>query len=190
MLKLAIETLIKPRETIRTILTWDIDPSDLIKGALLVSAMSGLLDVLARYLSPLPPELSQAGLASPLMVALVQFVGIIVVAVLTDRLGRFFGGLGTYVDALKASVWFAFVWMLGVAFFIVALLTVPALAPLLQLGLMIWMMVVFSIFVQEIHGFQNFVVTLAAVFGVGFVLGMCALIVMLNLGLLPVGELS
>lgn len=184
MLNIALQSLIRPREGARAIFSWPVEKPDLMKIAALIAVISGIADVVSRMFMPEMAE-GQSMSASPLWIAAFQFVGIVLVALLLDRIGRMLGGHGDFAGALKASIWFAFAWIIGIAVIILTLVLVPPLAPIIQLGIMVWMLIAFTLFVQELHGFRNFFATFAGVFGVGFVFGMVVLMVAVSTGLLP-----
>lgn len=183
MFHLAMMSLSRPRDAIAEVLKIQIAHSDLIKGALFVACFSGLLDAASRVILPLPEALQSSIISSPITSAVIQFFGILIIAVLTDKVGRFFGGKGNYEDALKATVWFSFVWLFGVVLILVVLLFFAPIAPLVQLATMIWMIIVFTTFVQVLHQFEKFFATLAGVFGTGLILSFVAVFLMGALGI-------
>ena len=183
MLHLAMMSLNRPRDAIAEVLKVHVAHSDLMKGALFVACISGLLDAVSRLIIPLPEGFQSSMLASPLTSAVIQFFGILIIAVLTDRVGRFFGGKGNYMDSLKATVWFSFVWLFGVVLILAVLLVMPGVAPLVQLATMIWMIIVYTTFVQVLHQFEKFFSTLAGVFGTGLILSFVAVFAMGALGI-------
>lgn len=187
MLQLALASLNQPREAIAEVIRTEVSQGNLIRGALFIACVSGLFDAASRAIAPLPEPFGNGPLNNPLIAAGIQFFGIMVVAFLTDRVGRFFGGTGTYIDALKVSVWFSFLWLFGVALVLLVMLLAPPLAPLVQLAMVIWMLIIFTSFVQGLHGFEKFFVTLAGVFGVGLALSMITVMALGALGIFDSG---
>ena len=187
MIDLVLKSVTEPRETIARVLAMNVDPATLYKLALLVAAISGVIDAISRTVLPLPEAYSSSLLSSPIFLAGLQFFGIFIVAFLVHRIGRLFDGRGDLIGALRISIWFAFIWLFTVVFVILLILLLPTIAPLAQLIILVWMLGVFTRFVQELHGFENFIATLGGVIGAGFLLGIILVVLLISLGAVPLG---
>lgn len=184
MLQLVLSSFSNPRDTAPKILGWSLQLNELVLVACLVAVLSGLLDALTRMFLPLPAELESAAI-SPVPLAVVQLASIFVISALMYHIGRIFGGRGDYLGALKATIWIS---ILGLFFTVITLFLMsmsPAFAMLFQLVTIFWMLGIFTIFVQALHGFDNFFTTLAAVLGTMFVFATILVVVLSSLGLMP-----
>ena len=98
---------------------------------------------------------SAAILGRPLLGAVVQLAALVIVVFLTVRIGRLFGGIGGFWDALALVVWLNAVMVLVQVVQLVALALVPPLAAALAIATILWALWAFANFVAELHGFQN-----------------------------------
>ncbi len=185
MLSLVLTSLTNPKEAAPQVLNWQIDRDVVIKAAFLVAAVSGLLDALARVILPLPQEVTEAALLSPMAMAAIQLGSMFLVAAMMFQVGRFFGGKGDYTGALKTTVWISLVGLVLNVITLALLAVSVSFGELFQLATVIWMLVVFTIFIQELHGFESFFVTLACSLGAIFVLAVVIVILLSQFGLLP-----
>ena len=185
MLSLVFASLTSPREVAPTILKWQIEMEVVVKAAFLVAAVSGLLDALARVLLPLPPEVEAAVMLSPIAMAGIQLGSMFLVAAMMFQVGRLFGGKGDYEGALKTTVWISLVGLFLNAITLVLLAFVQPFGELFQLATLIWMLVIFTIFIQQLHGFESFFMTLACSLGALFLLAVVIVILLTLFGLMP-----
>lgn len=158
--KLVVDSLRRPRQAARQLLAIAVPDRTVIEGAVLVSA-AGM--VLAHAVLSLVPEADVVGagvLHEPLVSALVQLVAIFFLILLVVRIGRLFGGQGQFHDAAKLIVWLDLVLVMMQAVQLALLFVFPALAALVSLIAVAWMLWAFGSFVAELHGFKNVAIVL------------------------------
>lgn len=186
MLQLLLSSLSNPRETAPHILKWPLSQREVVLAAFLVAVLSGLLDAVARIILPLPLELQRTTI-SPVPLAIIQLASIFVISAFVFRVGGLFGGHGDYAGALKATIWVSVLGLFITAVTLLLMSVSPGLGALFQLMTLFWMLFVFTIFIQELHGFENFFTTLAGVLGTMFAVATVLVVVLSRLGLIPEG---
>jgi hypothetical protein len=156
MTNLAQLTLQDPRAATRALLAEGVPLPARTAGLLLVAVLSAVLASVQLRLSPqeLDP-MSAFMLASPFRAAVVQWAFLALSVVLIHRVGRAFGGTGSFPDALLIVVWLqCLTLVLQLAQLVVNVIS-PALAGIIGLGgfvLFLWLM---ASFIAELHGFRS-----------------------------------
>jgi hypothetical protein len=152
---LAQLSLQDPRAAARVLFAEDVPMAARTGGLLLMAVLSTLL--LQPGFALLPPEDAVGGFLaqSPLQLAVLQWVALMLSGFLIFRVGRAFGGQGSLADAILIVVWVQLI-LLGVQIVqILALILVPPLAGLIGLAgfvLSLWLM---THFIAELHGFRS-----------------------------------
>jgi Yip1 domain len=169
-------TLQDPRQATRVLLAEGVPMRARTGGLLLVAVVSAVFASLQLGTSPqaLDP-LSAFMLASPFRAAVVQWLFLALTVILIHRVGRAFGGRGSFPDALLVVVWLQLLTLAIQVLQLAATLVAPPLAGIIGLGgfvLFLWLM---TAFIAELHGFSSrglvfFGMVLTAL-GVGLVLG-------------------
>jgi hypothetical protein len=182
MATLAQLTFQDPKAATRVLLAEGIPLPARTAGLLLVAVLSALLASLQLNLSPqqLDP-MSAFMLASPFRAAVVQWAFLALSVVLIHRVGRAFGGTGSFPDALLIVVWLqCLTLVLQFAQLVLNILS-PALAGILGLAgfvVFLWLM---ASFIAELHGFRSrglvFVGMLLSAFAAGLVIGIALIII-------------
>ncbi len=177
MAALARLSLQDPRAATRALLAEAVPLPARTAGLLLVAVLSAVLASVQIRLSPqeLDP-ISAAMLASPFRAAVVQWAFLALSVVLIHRVGRAFGGTGSFPDALLIVVWLqCLTLVLQLAQLVVNVIS-PALAGLIGLGgfaLFLWLM---ASFIAELHGFRSrglvFLGMVVSAFAAGLVIGL------------------
>ena len=183
MFGLVIDSFLKPRETIATVLRWGYDEAALIRIAALISVALGILQGVGTFANA--PADDGAVLQSPFFIAGFQFAETLIMAVAVHQIGKALGGRADFRAALTVSVWFLLVSLLPGVIFTVLQVAATGLIPIFVLVLGIWMIGMFSIFVQEIHGFESLFLTVLGVVGTGFLFGMVFLMILSGAGVVP-----
>ncbi len=181
--RLAQLTLQDPQSAARVLLAEGVPMKARSAGLLLVAVLSAMLASLQINGGESLDPFSALMLASPLRAAVLQWLFLAVSVGLVYRVGRAFGGQGSFVDALLVVVWLQLI-MLGFQVLQLAvLLFSPNLAGLIGLisfGLYLWLM---TIFIAELHGFTArglvFLVMILTALAAGFLL---AVVLILFLG--------
>jgi hypothetical protein len=154
--KLVSDSLVSPREAARAVLALGLSRDLLIQAAAAITALAVILSYLAVVVRPGDvDQVSAAILANPLLGAAVQFGIILIVAVVTARVGAMFGGRGDLDGALAIIVWLNAMLVLIQSLQLAALIFLPPLAALIALATVIWLLWALANFVTELHGFQN-----------------------------------
>lgn len=149
-------TVLAPREAARQIMALQLPASIGWLAMTLAVVLSALLSVISSYLSPYEVEPAFAALfSSPLRLALLQGMLLLMSLALIMGLGRAFGGKGRFSDALALMAWLEAVLILLQAAQMVLLLISPQIAVLLGLlsfAIFLW---VLAVFIAELHGFAS-----------------------------------
>ena len=183
MLQLILQSYTRPRAVISRVLAMDVTRPVLLSVALLLACVLTLGE--AILLLNNEQELGSTLARQPVIGAALNFMLIFATAVVVDAVGRGFGGTGTFDNALKVSVWYSAVSILpNLVFVALSAMDVPA-TIVMQFSMMLYLVVVFSIFVQVLHGFESLFLTVLGVMGAGFIFGMILLFAMSVAGLTP-----
>lgn len=153
---------------------------------LLAVSLSTLLAGFARLLFPVDVEnpVSQL-IAQPLMLASVQFVGMVIAAVLMTLVGRAFRGHGVFADALLVVAWIEIMLVAVQAVQVVLALIFPISAVLMSLvafGMLIYLTLQFT---KALHGFQNTFLVLLGFVGSVLLFAMVLSLLGVSLGYMP-----
>lgn len=180
---LARLTLQDPRQAARVLLVEGVPMRARTGGLLLVAILTALMANLqfgagARSLDPF----SAFMLASPIRTAVVQWGFLALSVLLIHRVGRAFGGRGSFADALLIVVWLQ-VLMLG--FQVLQLVVAPILPGLAGVIGLVSFVVYFWLmthFIAELHGFTSrglvFLGIMLTGLAAGFVLGVLMILIL------------
>lgn len=180
---LAQLTLQDPRQAARVLLAEDVPLPARTAGLLLVAVVSALLASLQTGTDPqkLDP-VTAFMLASPFRAAVVQWLFLALSVVLIHRVGRAFGGRGSFPDALLVVVWLQLLMLALQVLQLAATFLAPPLAGvigLVGLGVFFWLM---TTFISELHGFASrgkvFLGMVVTCIGVGFGLGILLILIL------------
>jgi hypothetical protein len=175
MTRLAQLTLQDPKAATRVLLAEQVPLPARTAGLLLVAVLSALMSSLQIQISPQPMDpISAMLLASPFRTAVVQWAFLALSVLLIHRVGRAFGGTGSFADALLIVVWLQCLTLVLQLIQLVTNVISPALAGLIGLvgfGVFLWLM---TSFIAELHGFRSrglvFLGMLISAFAAGFVI--------------------
>lgn len=180
---LAQLTLQEPRQAAQALLAEGVPMRARTAGLLLVAVLSALFASLqvGPGLAELDP-LSRFMLASPFRAAVFQWLFLALSVVLIHRVGRAFGGRGSFPDALLIVVWLQLPMLALQVLQLAATLVAPPLAGIIGLGgfaLFLWLM---TAFVAELHGFRSrgrvFLGLMLTGLGTGLILGIAAVLIL------------
>lgn len=190
MISLAQLTLQDPRAATRALLALGIPLQARTAGLLLVAVMSALMASLQIRFSPqdLDPMTTMM-LGSPFRAAVVQWAFLALSVVLIHRVGRAFGGTGSFADALLVVVWLqCLTLVLQLAQLVVNMIS-PVLAGVIGLGgfvLFVWLM---TTFIAELHGFRSrglvFAGMVVSAFAAGLLIGVAVIVLIGPEALMP-----
>ena len=190
MIALARLTLTDPSQATRVLLAEGIPMRARTAGLLLVAVISALLVSLQVGLNPgdLDP-FSAFMLASPFRAAVMQWGFLALSAVLIHRVGRAFGGTGSFADALLIVVWLQCLTLVLQVAQLVASVIAPPLAGfigLLGFVLFLWLM---THFIAGLHGFRSrglvFLAMIVTAVAAGLVVGMALILIVGPEALMP-----
>jgi Yip1 domain len=176
-------TLQDPRQATRVLLAEGVPMRARTGGLLLVAVVSAVFASIQLGTSPqaLDP-LSAFMLASPFRAAVVQWLFLALTVVLIHRVGRAFGGRGSFPDALLVVVWLQLLTLAIQVLQLAATLVAPPLAGIIGLGgfvLFLWLM---TAFIAELHGFASrglvFLGMVLSALGAGLILGIMMILIL------------
>lgn len=182
LIQLARLTLEDPRAATRALLAEGVPMPARTAGLLLVAVVSALLASLQLGLNPQPMDpVSALMLASPFRAAVVQWAFLALSVLLIHRVGRAFGGRGSFADSLLVVVWLQVLMLVVQALQLVTGILIPPLGGLIGLAglvLFLWLM---TCFIAELHGFASrgkvFLGMVVTAFAAGMVLGLAAMLI-------------
>jgi hypothetical protein len=177
ILGLARLSLTSPREAAAEVRRLPIAPEAAWQAGILVIVLSAILTQLSNVvLPPVADTPIMPVLVNPLLSAGVQLAIFVVTVVATFRIGRSFGGTGSFEDTLKIVVWTQVMMFLVQVVQLAALLLVPPLAVLISFASVVLFFWLFANFVAALHGFESTGMVL-----LGIVLSAFGLIVVFSL---------
>ena len=162
--KILVSSLTRPKVGIRTVFKWQLSLQDSALALTLTAVVSAVLITL--LIGPLPPQVdpvTAAMFGSPFYLAIVQLVGLAMIAVCLHLLGRVFGGQGTLPQAVVMMAWLEVILILISTVQSVALILVPPVGVVLVPVGMVLSLWLITNFVAELHGFGSLVMTLLGV---------------------------
>lgn len=162
--QLAIDSFLRPRSAARQVLALPIGPVSVVQAAGAVTCIGLVLGYLGLRLSggAIDP-ISASVLSMPLLGAAIQFGVMALVAALTFRIGRMFGGAGGFWGAAAIVVWLNAVTLAIQLVQLAALAVVPPFAGLIAIATLFWLLWAYANFVTELHGFASPVMVLGVV---------------------------
>ena len=180
---LARLTLQDPRQAARDLLAEGVPMRARTGGLLLVAILTALMANLQFGAGALSLDpFSAFMLASPIRTAVVQWGFLALSVLLIHRVGRAFGGQGSFADALLIVVWLQ-VLMLG--FQVLQLVVAPILPGLAGVIALVCFVVYFWLmthFIAELHGFTSrglvFLGIMLTGLAAGFVLGVLMILIL------------
>ncbi|MCU0815558.1 MAG: YIP1 family protein [Cypionkella sp.] len=179
LLALARFTVQSPREGARQVMRANIPIRARWVALAITAIFSAVLAHLAMGLMPVEMRAEMGQGMSPFITAVAQ-AGLMLLSVhVAYWVGRWFGGTGSFEDALILMVWLQFILLILQVVQIVTQVILPPLSPIVNfasVAIFLWLL---SNFVAELHGFSSvgktFFGILATMLAVGFLLAMLLL---------------
>lgn len=166
---IALQSVTDPRRAFRQVLSVGGGYATAFSALALVAAMSAILSsLLARISAPLGNPEMDAMLAQPIRLAMMQLLGMALVAAVVTAVGRLFGGKGRLDQAILAVAWFEFVLILLQMALVLVILALPGLGGVLVMAVVLFVLWLLANAIAELHGFRSVLATLSAL--VGFIL--------------------
>jgi hypothetical protein len=178
LLRMARDTVTNPREGAETVLALGLPRQALWLSFALVVVLSMMLGDILYLLAGMPDDGALTGplAGSPLAAGLLQGAFLFLMAHAITLIGRAFGGMGRFEEALTLVVWLQFIIICVQVVQLLAVLLVPPMAglvTLLAIGLFFWLLVNF---IASVHGFTSlgmvFVMTVLSGFTILFLLSL------------------
>lgn len=185
MLNLLLSSFSAPRVTIAKIFRLQLSSVQVMQFALLVSCVAGIMGYALVYMMHQVDPVNIQTPGSPLMRAAVNFGLIYLIAVLIDRVGALFGGVGNFDGSLRVSIWSSLIGLVAIFGSLVVLFLDSQIGLLALTAFSAWSFVLLALFIQELHQFRNLAVTIAGMLGVAFVVLIAFSTLALMLGLTP-----
>ncbi len=181
------ETLRAPRAGVRRLLELGLPMEARWLGLILVTVLAVMVTRVSLLM--LPPGDGPGFLAivaNPFFGVPAQAVSLVVTAAAITGIGRFFGGLGGFADALLVIVWVEFLMTVTQLAELAVMLVVPPLGAVLGLAVLVFFVWLVVNAIAELHGFDNLLMVFLGLVG-GFVALVVALATLLSaLGILTV----
>ncbi|NHF74100.1 YIP1 family protein [Paracoccus xiamenensis] len=175
-----------PALAVRQLQSLDLPMQARWMALLVVVALSAILGTLAVRLFP---ALADGGLSipvlSPMARVALQTAGMVLTAWLIATVGRSFGGVGDFPDALLIVIWLEFLLMSAQAAQIVLMLVFPFLGSILgivALVLVVWLSVQM---IKALHGFSSAALVFLGLLGATLVTLIFLTVMAGALGLMP-----
>lgn len=181
------ETLRAPRAGVRRLLALELPMEARWLGLLLVTVLAVMVTRVSLLMLPPGDEPGfLAIVANPFFGVPAQAVSLVITAVAITGIGRIFGGLGGFADALLVIVWIEFLMTITQAAELAVMLVVPPLGFVLGLAVLVFFVWLVVNAIAELHRFQNLLMVFLGLVG-GFVALVVALATLLSaLGILTV----
>lgn len=170
---LLMESLTAPRSAARRVMMIGGGYGLALVAVGCVAALSALLSVLLSKVSPAigNPDMDYL-MTQPMLLAMLQAVGMVVFAAIVTGIGRVFGGTGRMDQILLAFAWLDFLLLVVQMVLLLVMLALPTLGGVLFLGVMALVTWLLVSFIAEVHGFRSTVATAVALVGTLLLVGM------------------
>ncbi len=177
LLSMARFTIQAPREGARQVMKADVP----MPARWIALALTAILSALLAHVSVgLMAADAQAAMSpsmqNPVGTAAFQGALMLAAAHLMHWVGRWFGGQGSFGDALLLMVWMQFILLVLQAVQIVVQVVLPPLTDLVAMLSVVIFLWLISNFIAELHGFasvgKTFLGVLAVMFAIGFALAL------------------
>lgn len=181
-LPLAVQSLIQPRVSLRTVLSLRVERPDIIAAGWLVVVISLLLSqLISVLLGAVRTDVSQTQLL--FAGALLAAIGIFGGGYLLFRVGVAFKGETNFESCLKTAIWLNFVILLIQLPIPFALRYSPDIFSMLTILVMVLTMIQAVSQVMELHGFTKVLPVLLGVLGAQFLFFLASIVVFQTLGI-------
>ncbi len=185
---LVVDSVVRPRQAARGVMGLGVPQNVVLTAAIAVTCAGLVLTWAMVLVGPgVVDGVTAAIFGNPILSAAAEFVGMLLVAFVTARVGRALGGTGTFQEALTLIVWLNAVMLLVQFAQLVLMVVAPPIAGMIGLATLLWALWVFANFVAELHGFRNPLMVLGGVILTAIVLVFAISILFAILGVMPQG---
>ena len=159
-------TLTDPRTAARQVMALDLSQTEgLMALGVTATAATLLTAAMGMFLGPAMDPAMQALFDRPFLLAISQFAVMVTGAFLMFRVGKAFGGTGTFAQALSLVAWLEVVLILLQLVEVLALLLLPVLTTLISLGSVFMFFYLLTHFTAALNGFTALTKTFFAILG-------------------------
>ncbi len=170
LLLAARETLANPAAAAREVMGLRLTTSEGLMAVGLTAALATLLtNLMQRFLGPVEDQAMQDLFSRPFLLAISQFSVMVVGAFLMWRVGKFFGGRGTFAQGLSLVAWLEVVLILLQLAEVLVLLILPVLALPIGIASLFAFFYLLTHFTAALNGFPSLVKTFFAILGTAIV---------------------
>ena len=183
-LRLSVQS---PRQAARVVIGWPINAGEYWTFLALTAVASTLL--MSMQTAPPPDQIypfMEMIPTSPLGLAVFQFAGLVLSAIMIFVGGRVFGGTGGFLQGLAVTSWLQVMQFVLLLAQIALLLVLPPLAGLVLLASLALILWTVPNFIAELHGFRSAIATFFGMIAT-FIVAAVVLAVMIALVFGPLG---
>jgi len=149
-------TLSNPRAAVAVLLRIALGQGVLLQLASIVVVLGVAESYVYSVVSPVPGNPLIDGLmGNPVLLAVVQFMGLMLSVLAIYLVGRAFGGTGTFEQSLLISIWLQFYMLIVQTGLIVIALLSSGLAQALDSAAFVYMIWLLVNFIAILHGFTS-----------------------------------
>jgi hypothetical protein len=183
LLSMARFTIQAPREGARQVMKADVPMPARWIALLLTAILSALLAHVSFGLMPADARAAMsASIQNPVGTAAFQAALMLAAAHLMHWVGRWFGGQGSFGDALLLMVWMQIILLILQALQIVVQVALPPLTDIVAILSIFIFLRLISCFTAELHGFRSAVLTFFGVLAVMLVIGFALALLLVPMG--------
>ncbi len=170
LLKAARDTLANPAAAARDVMALRLDVTEALMAVGLSAALATLLTALMQsFLGPVADTAVQDLFSHPFLLALSQFAVMVMGGFLMWRVGKAFGGQGTFAQSLSLVAWLEVVLILLQLAEVLVLLILPVLALPIGLASLFAFFYLLTHFTAALNGFTSLTKTFFAILGTAIV---------------------
>ncbi len=185
---LVIDSVARPRDAARGVIGLGVPQNVVLMAAVAVTCVGMVLAWAMAMVGPgVADGVAAAIFGNPILSAVAEFAGMLIMAALTARVGRALGGTGGFWDALTLIVWLNAVMLIVQFAQFILLVVAPPVAGMVGLATLLWATWVFANFVAELHGFRNALMVLGGVILTAIVVLFAVSVLFAILGVVPQG---
>lgn len=155
MLGMAMQTIPEPRKIARELFGLGLDRGTLWMILVLLLTVSCGLSVAIGAMFPPDPSFDGTIFANPLMTSIAESSIAVIAVFLLFWVGRMFGGVGRFEDAIMTVIWMEFVLLLFSMLTVLFMLFAPSIGVLFWVMGSVTSLWVLSHFTAEFHGFKS-----------------------------------
>lgn len=146
----------EPRKAAADVIALGVPREALVPGLMVVVILSVVLNAVAEAVAPTP-----LGVISHFQLTVFLLILFVSLAASVYKVGQMMGGVGQWHDSLMLAIFFQAIFLPLQAMQVLLVITLPALASFLGLGIFVFGIWVNVNFVAALHGFPGLVKALA-----------------------------